>query len=74
MIEMSKHRVCEHGLTTPCAANVGIHVIFTPAPPLREGQRRLRYIERAVDTLGGYPDRCVHSRALDVDCESCGRM
>ena len=26
------------------------------------------------DNLGGYPDRCVHARALDAYCESCRRM
>ena len=26
------------------------------------------------DNLGGYPDRCVHSRSLDVPCASCGRL
>lgn len=29
---------------------------------------------RYMDNLGGYPDRCIHARALDVYCESCGRM
>lgn len=29
---------------------------------------------RKPDRLGGYPDRCVHARSLDVRCESCEKM
>lgn len=30
--------------------------------------------QKKSDNLGGYPNRCVHARALTVECESCRRM
>lgn len=29
------------------------------------------HADRMIDHLGGYPDRCVHRRPLDIECESC---
>jgi hypothetical protein len=26
---------------------------------------------RMVDRLGGYEDRCVHGRGLDIECQTC---
>ena len=84
---MCEHPECQHSLgpDSHCDACDREYPVLT-VDMIRECKRQLMaapqmhvfpgriVVFRCPDNLGGYPERCVHMRALDAYCESCRRM
>ena len=84
---MCEHPECRHsmGPGSHCDACDREYPVLT-VDTIRECERQLMAapqmqvfpgriaVCRYPDNLGGYPERCVHMRALGVYCDSCRRM
>ncbi len=71
---MCEHLECEHSLgpSSHCrACELSVLEERARGRSVSVWPGRVLVWARMVDHLGGYHDRCVHSRALTIPCVSC---